>query len=64
MSDAGEAYGANLDGFALVAAPADALAQGTAAQVPFILGVNDDETTTLVPALTLPATMSAEFSAV
>ena len=52
----GESYGASLDGFALVDSPAGALASGAAAQVPFMLGVNDDEATSLVPASTLPAT--------
>jgi len=52
----GESYGASLDGYALVESPADALAAGTAMQVPFLLGVNDDETTTLIPASSLPAT--------
>ena len=54
----GEAYGASLDGYALTESPADALAKGSAAQVPFLLGVNDDETTTLIPASALPVTVA------
>jgi para-nitrobenzyl esterase len=52
----GESYGAFVDGFALPDAPAAAIVAGTAAQVPFILGVNDDETTTLIPPSMLPQT--------
>jgi para-nitrobenzyl esterase len=58
----GESYGALVDGHALPDSPAGAIEKGAAAQVPFLLGVNDDETTTLIPKAALPTTV-AEYEA-
>lgn len=63
FSDA-ESFGLVLDGFALTEAPGRAIANGTAAPVPLLIGVNDDETTTLVPASTLPATAAGYEAAI
>lgn len=52
----GESFGLVVDGHALAEPPGRSIASGNAAPVPMIIGVNDDETTTLVPASTLPAT--------
>ena len=52
----GESYGLNLDGFVLTESPANAVAGGRAAPVPFMLGVNDDESTSTNPASGLPST--------
>lgn len=52
----GETYGLNLDGFVLTESPAAAVASGRAAQVPYLLGVTDDESTSTNPASGLPGT--------
>ncbi len=52
----GETYGLNLDGFVLTESPATAVAAGRAAAVPFMLGVNEDESTSTNPASGLPST--------
>lgn len=52
----GESYGLSLDGYALRQTPADAIRSGAAAQIPMLLGVTDDESTSLTPASSLPAT--------
>lgn len=54
----GETYGLNLDRFALTEAPAAAVASGRAAPVPYMLGVNDDESTSTNPATGLPNTVA------
>ena len=53
----GETYGLNLDGFVLTEAPAAAVASGRAVPVPYMLGVNDDESTSTNPASGLPSTV-------
>lgn len=63
MND-GESFGPILDGSALTEAPGRAIANGTAAPVPLLIGVTDDETTTLVPANTLPATVAGYEAAI
>lgn len=63
MND-GESFGPILDGSALTEAPGRAIANGTAAPVPLLIGVTDDETTTLVPASTLPATVAGYEAAI
>jgi para-nitrobenzyl esterase len=60
----GETYGLNLDGFALIESPANAIASGRAAQIPFMLGVNDDESTSTTPASSLPSTAEGYQSAI
>ncbi len=55
-SNEGERYGLFLDQGTLNMAPGPSLRSGTAAQLPLIIGVNDDEYTTLAPASSLPAT--------
>lgn len=55
----GESYGLVLDGFALPATPMQQLASGQAAAVPLLIGVNDDEMTTLLSPTVLPATVVA-----
>jgi len=52
----GETYGLNLDGFMLTESPAAAIAGGRGAPVPYMLGVNDDESTSTNPASGLPGT--------
>jgi para-nitrobenzyl esterase len=52
----GESYGLTVDAFSLIESPASAVSSGRAAQVPLMLGVNDDESTSTTPASTLPAT--------
>jgi para-nitrobenzyl esterase len=63
-SSDGESFGLVVDGFVLPEAPGRAIAAGRAAPVPLMIGVNDDETTTLVPALTLPATVAGYEAAI
>lgn len=60
----GESYGLNVDGFALLEAPATAISNGRAAQIPFMLGVNDDESTSTNPASGLPNTAAGYESLV
>lgn len=55
----GESYGLVLDGFALTATPMQQVASGQAAPVPLLIGVNDDEMTTLLSTSVLPATVAA-----
>ena len=59
-----EVYGLTLDGFALLETPANAITSGSAAQIPFMLGVNDDESTSTTPASTLPGTVEGYQSAI
>lgn len=60
----GESFGLVVDGHVLAESPGRSLANGNAAPVPLIIGVNDDETTTLVPAITLPATAAGYEAAI
>ncbi len=60
----GESFGLFLDLRSLVAAPGPAVRSGIAAQRPLIIGVNDDEFTTLAPASTLPATVAGYEAAI
>ena len=60
----GESYGLNVDGFVLAEAPATAISSGRAAQVPFLLGVNEDESTSTNPASGLPNTAAGYESLV
>ena len=60
----GESFGLITDGFVLPLSPGPALAFGSAAQVPLIIGVNDDEQTTLTPASVLPSTVSGYEAAI
>lgn len=54
----GESYGLVLDGRVLPASPMQQLAQGQAAPVPLLIGVNDDEMTTLLSPSVLPTTVA------
>jgi para-nitrobenzyl esterase len=54
----GETYDVVNDGVTLLEPPGAALRGGRSARVPIIMGVNDDETTTLFPANTLPQTVA------
>ncbi len=60
----GESFGLFLDQRTLDAAPGPAIRSGIAAQRPLIIGVNDDEFTTLAPASTLPATTAGYEAAI
>jgi para-nitrobenzyl esterase len=51
-----ESYGLSVDGFSLRESPATAVSSARAAQVPLLLGVNDDESTSTNPSATLPST--------
>ena len=55
----GESYSLNIDRFSLLEPPALAISSGRATKVPLMLGVNDDENTSLTPASTLPNTFEA-----
>jgi para-nitrobenzyl esterase len=55
----GEEYGLVIDGVLLSQTPQLSIALGEAAQVPLLLGVNDDEMTTLLPTSSLPSSASA-----
>lgn len=55
----GEKFGLVQDGYALVETPGVALANGHAANVPLIVGINADELTALLPASARPATTAA-----
>jgi para-nitrobenzyl esterase len=63
LSD-GESFGLAVDGFVLPESPGRAIAAGRAAPVPLMIGVTDDETTTLVPANSLPATVAGYEAAI
>ena len=52
----GEAWGPLQDGFVLTQSPGRALAEGTAAQLPLLIGVTDDESSSLVPSAQQPTT--------
>lgn len=54
----GESFGLALDGYSQTQSPAEALRSGSAAQISLMLGVNDDESTSLTPASSLPGTVS------
>jgi len=56
-SGIGETFGLIVDGQILSEQVGDAIAAGRAAKVPLIIGVNDDEQTTLTPESTLPSTV-------
>jgi para-nitrobenzyl esterase len=56
----GVAWGPVQDGFVLTQSPGRAIADGTAAQLPLLIGVTDDESTSLVPSNQLPTT-AAEY---
>lgn len=58
ISAEGESYGLTLDGNSLTQTPAAALRSGSAAQIALILGVTDDESTSLSPASSLPNTQA------
>lgn len=58
------AYGPIVDGFVMPESPGPAIAAGRAAPVPLLIGVTDDETTTLVPADSLPADASGYEAAI
>lgn len=60
----GESFGPLVDGFVLPQAPGRAIAAGNAAAVPLLIGVNDDENTTLTPATLLPATAAGYEAAI
>jgi para-nitrobenzyl esterase len=60
----GETYGLMQDGLTLTEPPGRSLRAGRAAQLPLLIGVNDDESTTLAPASTLPATVAGYEAAV
>jgi para-nitrobenzyl esterase len=55
----GETYEEIIDGFALDRSPGQALVDGSAAPVPLMVGVNEDETTTLIPVAQRPQTVAA-----
>lgn len=55
----GEKYGLLQDGYALTEGPGTAIANGRAAPVPLIAGINNDELTALLPASARPATVAA-----
>lgn len=61
---AGESFGPVVDGYVWTQSPGRAIAAGNGAAVPLMIGSNDDETTTLVPASLLPATGAAYESAI
>jgi para-nitrobenzyl esterase len=58
VTASGESYGLAVDGYSLPESPANAVSQGRAAQVAFMIGVNDDESTSTTPASTLPPTVA------
>jgi para-nitrobenzyl esterase len=60
----GETYDEIIDGFSLTRSPGTALADGSAAPVPMMVGVNEDEATTLVPVAQRPQTVAAYESLV
>ena len=64
FSGSGESYAEVIDGFALNAGLGDAIREGTAAQVPMMIGINEDETTSLVPVAQRPQTAAAYESLV
>ena len=55
----GEQYGPKNDGVFLTESPGAAIANGDAAAVPFVIGVNADEATSLVPTTLRPQTPAA-----
>jgi para-nitrobenzyl esterase len=55
----GETYGQVIDGHALTRNIGDALRDGSASPVPLIIGINEDETTTLIPVSQRPQTAEA-----
>lgn len=60
----GESFGLFLDQRTLNVALGPAIRDGSAAQRPLIIGVNDDEYSTLAPAATLPATAAGYEAAI
>jgi para-nitrobenzyl esterase len=61
---AGESFGLVVDGFVLPESPGRAIAAGRGAATPLLIGVNDDEFTTLAPATSLPATVAGYEAAI
>jgi len=55
----GEDFGLVIDQYALTEGPGSAIANGRAATVPLIVGINADEMTTLLPASARPPTVAA-----
>ena len=64
VSNVGEEFGLVVDGVALSEPPGRALTAARGAALPLMIGVNDDETTTLVPATSLPATVAGYEAAI
>lgn len=60
----GERFGLSIDPLSLPLSPGAALRNATAAGVPMIIGINDDEYTSLAPASALPATVAGYEAAV
>jgi para-nitrobenzyl esterase len=60
----GETFGLIVDGFVLPESPGRAISAGSAAPVALMIGVNDDESATLAPASTLPATTAGYEAAI
>lgn len=60
----GERFWPVVDGYVLAQAPGRAIAAGNAAAVPLMIGSNDDETSTLVPASLLPASVAGYEAAI
>ena len=55
----GESYGLVLDGFVLSETPQLAISSGRASRVPLLIGVNDDESTSLLAPSLVPQTVAA-----
>lgn len=64
FSGSGETYDEVIDDYALTLGPGDAVRNGTAAQVPLMIGINEDETTSLIPVAQRPQTAAAYASLV
>lgn len=54
----GEKYGFVIDDYAFSRSPGATLREGTGARVPFVIGVNEDEATTLLPDSEKPTTLA------
>lgn len=59
FAGSGETYGQVVDDHALTTDIGDAVRRGSAAPVPLIIGINEDETTTLIPVSQRPQTVEA-----
>ncbi len=64
FSGSGETYDEVIDDYALTTGLGDAVRTGTAAQVPLMIGINEDETTSLVPVAQRPQNAAAYESLV